>query len=534
MGYSEDIRKKHSEEREKHNQLILSSGASKRIVAAGPGTGKTHLFNKICELTEGEVLILTFINELVTDLRGDLGDVADVRTLHSFARLYLKAPFFMPLTDLISEDYSLISGVDIDFKEIFSTLSKKHDDELDFYSHRRQYYSYFGPYCSVYTLIKIFEQTPERIPLYKHILVDEYQDFNNLETMLLDLLAKKSPILLAGDDDQSLYSFKYADPNEIRSRFNDKIHASFTLPYCSRCPEVLVTALNEVVAKAQEKGFLGDRISKDYKYFSSEEKDRISDEYSKIHVYLNVFETMQAYKIDQYIRSIPQKNKSILIICPLKKQIPRLAEALSKKGYSNIVTPNITPGLRKEDGYKLLLSDEISNLGWRILAGLELDENSLRDVLINTINIGGLFHEYLPEDYYKEKMKVINALKKLDRGATLNAKETEIIFQDLGYDPNELALNRAKEEILDEPRKQNSEVKIRIVTSLGAKGLTEDHVILANFNDRYLIGSDGINDEKICKFLVSLTRAKKSLAIFSSDKKLPVFLTWIKEELLDI
>ena len=55
---------------------IVSSDASKKVIVAGPGTGKSFLFQEICKknLEKGAAknLALSFINELVDDLSLDL------------------------------------------------------------------------------------------------------------------------------------------------------------------------------------------------------------------------------------------------------------------------------------------------------------------------------------------------------------------------------------------------------------------------------------------------------------------------------
>jgi DNA helicase-2/ATP-dependent DNA helicase PcrA len=58
---------------------------------------------------------------------------------------------------------------------------------------------------------------------YQHILIDEYQDTNTTQSELVDLLLNtKKNLLVVGDDDQSIYSWRGADPNnilEFRSRY---------------------------------------------------------------------------------------------------------------------------------------------------------------------------------------------------------------------------------------------------------------------------------------------------------------------------
>ena len=131
-------------------------------------------------------------------------------------------------------------------------------------------------------MIKYFEEDENRIPVYSQILIDEFQDFNQLESRLLSFLSTKSPILIVGDDDQSLYDFKYANPSEIRSKYNSEEYTSFELPFCSRCTEAVINAYNHLIIRAKSEGFLTERSPKTFSYFPSEEKDAISNRYSKI------------------------------------------------------------------------------------------------------------------------------------------------------------------------------------------------------------------------------------------------------------
>jgi DNA helicase-2/ATP-dependent DNA helicase PcrA len=71
----------------------------------------------------------------------------------------------------------------------------------------------------------------------KHLLVDEYQDLNKCDLSVVGQIAKRGALLFgAGDDDQSIYGFRHANPEGIR-RF-DRDHApSVDLPLrtCMRC-----------------------------------------------------------------------------------------------------------------------------------------------------------------------------------------------------------------------------------------------------------------------------------------------------------
>lgn len=91
---------------------------------------------------------------------------------------------------------------------------------------------------------------PERTE-FTHILVDEYQDLNRAEQELINLLSQDAEVCIVGDDDQSIYSFKHAHPEGIRTwcEDHDPAPTDLTTNECRRCPTRIVRLANSLISR---------------------------------------------------------------------------------------------------------------------------------------------------------------------------------------------------------------------------------------------------------------------------------------------
>src|SRR5258708_39463315 len=111
----------------------------------------------------------------------------------------------------------------------------KTTDDLKFYLARSSYYDAVDFDDCVFRVYKALDNQRYEIDKYKLVLIDEYQDFNALEAGFIDLLGEKSPIVIAGDDDQALYSqLRPTSWHHIRSIYGGGHFEIFELPYCMR------------------------------------------------------------------------------------------------------------------------------------------------------------------------------------------------------------------------------------------------------------------------------------------------------------
>jgi superfamily I DNA/RNA helicase len=534
-------------ERQKHVDYILVSKANKKIVVAGPGTGKTYLFKKLLE-GKTNTLTLTFINSLVEDLSLELCGMSDVKTLHGFARSALKrtagrdVKVFPKLAEVIKEDAKILLDKDVDFNRLFHTREDE-NEYVQFYKRRKDYYDHYGYADIVFAIVKYFESKREQIPTYEQIVVDEFQDFNKLEVSLIELLAERSPILLAGDDDQALYDFKDASPEHIRIKHGGKEseYAGFTLPYCSRCTRVIVEAANDVIHNAMETGYLKGRLDKPYKYFEEEKKDRESEQYPKL-IYGKLFAKQIPWFIEKQLCEIAKQVKgqfSVLVISPTKVGSHGVVTALKGKGLIGVESIETRGGNEPTllDGLKLLLVDGDCNLGWRIAAKPLLKKREEFEDLVTRSNADDAkdIFKIIGDDAKQEISDMVRTLKAVRDGKPVDDGQLDQVFASVGIVPREIATNHLREEIMSTTQRGGNpsirKIPIKATTIQSSKGLAAEYVFITHFDDMYFVKNKDktkISDQDICNFLVALTRAKRKVFLISSDmKKEPTFLRWI-------
>ena len=95
---------------------------------------------------------------------------------------------------------------------------------------------------------------------YDHIMVDEYQDVNDINVQLIsELAAESKSLMVVGDDDQAIYAFRGGNTEHILS-FPDRFDAEILyLTTNYRCQPGIIKLANELISHNQ------DRYSKEMK-----------------------------------------------------------------------------------------------------------------------------------------------------------------------------------------------------------------------------------------------------------------------------
>ncbi|HEX4305412.1 MAG TPA: UvrD-helicase domain-containing protein [Solirubrobacterales bacterium] len=105
-------------------------------------------------------------------------------------------------------------------------------------------------------ILELFEDVRERWRrTFRHVLVDEYQDTNRAQYRMLQLLAKEhGNLMVVGDEDQSVYSFRSADIRNILDFESDFPEAEMIkLEQNYRSTQTILSAANAVVSHNRER-----------------------------------------------------------------------------------------------------------------------------------------------------------------------------------------------------------------------------------------------------------------------------------------
>ena len=271
---------------------VIYESNTPAAVIAGPGTGKTFtIVKKVVDLVKNQgispnrILITTFTKKAAAELnvrilsefkkegiKADLDDLK-IGNFHSLANIFIEKykvlsdDFFTPMViDQFVEGYIIEKNLETykaipDFKnhikwgevykiqEIFESITnnlidlnllKNSEDPLEKLS--------YEVYETHIAILKSYNVMNFQMILKKFydllddekiggeirnsidfVIIDEYQDTNLIQQEIAFKLLKGKEIMVFGDDDQSLYSFRGADPKNL-TEFDEVCKSKLGLP----------------------------------------------------------------------------------------------------------------------------------------------------------------------------------------------------------------------------------------------------------------------------------------------------------------
>lgn len=535
-------------DRHAYTQIIIDSTAAKKVIVAGPGTGKTTTFELILKQSGTQNnLVLTFINRLVNDLNCRLSDLAKVCTLHKFCMGIFNRQFpdwymVSMLGAIISEDTGVKEDI---FNELFHKLDER-NPLFKLYLKRATYYKAISFNDSIYRILKKATITPSIIPDYDNILIDEYQDFSALEVAFIKQLESHGKILIVGDDDQAIYVKKYDLGTSLRNLYHSGIYQPFDLPYCSRCPKVIVDSVNDIVTEATRKGHLNGRIAKQFIAYEPG-KELVNSNYPKLKVVNLASAQAAALFMNKLVSSIleteleeykqRQSNEPLILIIGtktyltmFKNQFADLAEYMESDQLTADENTQIC------DAYSILLKDENANIGWRLLLYHDpISKSKLKKIIEDSKNNVPLV-DLVPDDYKQKHKMIISLIRSLitSTGSVKITAEQSLEHLVGIFLKDHIVKYFTTEQSHDQIASCESPSPIQMVTYQGSKGLAADYVFLLGVNNGDIPKDPTkIADYEICEFIVGLTRVKKECYVlpisnvYGEKKYRSVFLSWI-------
>ena len=249
----------------------IAHGTGPCMVLAGPGSGKTAvIIQRTIDLIEKShvkpenILVITFTKAAATEMKqrflhrmgaGQSG--VTFGTFHGIFFTVLKYAYHYSAANIIGEEqrYALL-------RDVCHSMHLQYEDEAEFFSgvfaeiskvknERIPLESYYSSLCGeevfrdifkayqsrmqknglldfddmlVYTY-ELFTQRKDILAMwqqkFQYILIDEFQDINQLQYDIIRMLAlPENNLFIVGDDDQSIYRFRGSKP-EIMLHFGE-------------------------------------------------------------------------------------------------------------------------------------------------------------------------------------------------------------------------------------------------------------------------------------------------------------------------
>lgn len=261
---------------------------------AGPGTGKTwSIKNRVERLLVEEgvdgskIFAVTFtrlaasqLKSELTEMQIDNAETITASTLHSHALKILgheqaiealgrypricfeheRQPLRHDLSIAFGNRVRTVDGL----MSAFETMWAKHEHESVRLSSNTQEINFdttFHDWMQFHQAMTVGELIPlaitflnqnpinDAVTAFEHIIVDEYQDLNKADQTLIEIIGENSNMLIVGDDDQSIYSFRHAEPEGIRRWLGHHPHPKedIHLNICRRCDGKIISLANSLI-----------------------------------------------------------------------------------------------------------------------------------------------------------------------------------------------------------------------------------------------------------------------------------------------
>lgn len=273
------------------------------LALAGPGSGKTLVITKRIEylirqadVDPSQILVITFTKAAAEEMRERFlkqmpskGRRVTFGTFHAVFFMVLKHAYHFEASNIIREEERVqfmrdrIYAMSLDFEDE-AELIQDVFSEISHVKNARIALEHFYPascakevFCTLFREYRQYQKSRRKIDFddmlvytyelfaerkdilsawqkkYRYILIDEFQDVNQIQYDIVRMLAEPGQNLFAvGDDDQSIYRFRGARPEIMLHMPTDYPNAKVVNLSCNyRCPRDVVTMASSLIAHNQ-------------------------------------------------------------------------------------------------------------------------------------------------------------------------------------------------------------------------------------------------------------------------------------------
>jgi len=366
-------------------QLVAAQDQALQIrLIAGPGTGKSRTIEKrvgrvlVQNVAPGQIYVISFTRATCEELRTRVrafcaglnpplnADDVRVSTMHSLALRILRMGNLLnqyPSEPVMLDDWEQRHIYDAELASDLHCAAGRaaevrlaHDAQWQtlnpafinqaqithtemlgfnaFHAERTNLYSCVLPGEVIYncvTALQLGNLPAANLPVIAHLIVDEFQDLNACDQAFVQLISANGSVLfIAGDDDQSIYSFRHADPNGIIN-FPATFPQSVThqLTDCFRCaPAILNPAIQLITHN-------GNRVPKNVTALYGNAAPPVN---GTLHVWSFPDAVAEARAIatscEQLINAgmAGREDEIVILVSNRRIQIPLIAQELGNRG----------------------------------------------------------------------------------------------------------------------------------------------------------------------------------------------------------
>jgi len=383
----------------------------------------------------------------------------------------------------------------------------------------------------------------------KHLLVDEYQDINAAQFKLIELLSRESRngLFVVGDDAQSIYAFRGADPKFIL-RFRGDFPGAETPPlaHSRRCHEKI---MNDAI-KVLDKYYID--------WTGRQELEFHVESFEQPYIWQLPSEISEADMVARAARYFINEKKTILILAPKKEFFPLISKKLSKHSVPHECPVNLLPEqVNRRIGVAKLFIEWVANSSDSFITRLVVEELINNGIAkVPGARKGKICKPETIERRISEETEIAKLWKSVDRNndlyTVINGIETQnktlmsiqaglyslmnsyneftgdnrgefakqlSVVAGIWIDPSNFAEDISSIVKLLESQRPMGPGSVQLMTMRKAKGLEADVVMIVGLEDDIIPNPIGDVVEEARLFYVSMTRAKEMLYLFHAFKR---------------